>query len=255
MKKFWDSERIVRSTRRKKSAGARVRDGVLEFIVPDWYTAEQVEYVVPRLRKQLTQKLLKKYPPVNLEERADYLNHTYLEGRASFQEIIWVNNQNRRWGSCSRFSGRIRMNSRLQHTPGFVIDQVLIHELVHTFVPGGHSEEFYRWAKRAPHYERAQGYLEAFGEWYNRQPLDEDSTLPSFEPDWGEPKDIFEGDHSDDHSDDPFDGLSEEDKYLLADGDFDDHNRFDDWDAPAPDPTKPLNIIRLSTRDNPNREP
>jgi predicted metal-dependent hydrolase len=41
---------------------------------------------------------------------------------------------------------------------------VLIHEMVHTWIPD-HGTEFHEWADRAPQAERATGYLEAYGRW------------------------------------------------------------------------------------------
>ncbi|MDO4908677.1 MAG: M48 family metallopeptidase [Corynebacterium sp.] len=172
MHPYWDSEKVVRSKRRKKTVGARVKDGELIVSVPDWYTDYQAERALVQMRNQMAIKLNKKFPPLDLKKRAQTLNETFLEGQAKFTDIWWVNNQNSRWGSCSPYSGRIRLSARLQFAPGYVIDCVLIHELVHTFVRGGHNKEFYKWAHKAPHYDRAQGYLEAFGVWAKREPID-----------------------------------------------------------------------------------
>ena len=72
-----------------------------------------------------------------------------------------MSNQNTRWGSCTTGTGDIRISDRLAQVPDYVLDAVIVHELVHTFIPG-HSGEFWRWADRAPRAERAKGYLEAY---------------------------------------------------------------------------------------------
>ena len=46
--------------------------------------------------------------------------------------------------------------------PGWVVDYVLIHELAHLVVPGGHPPEFWAAVRRYPRTERAMGYLEAY---------------------------------------------------------------------------------------------
>ena len=47
--------------------------------------------------------------------------------------------------------------------PDYVVDSVIVHELVHTFVAGaGHGAEFWQWANKVPLAERAKGYLEAY---------------------------------------------------------------------------------------------
>ena len=76
----------------------------------------------------------------------------------------WVSNMTRRWASCSVATGRIRISDRLKEVPGYVLDSVIIHELVHTWIPD-HGPEFHEWADRAPRAERATGYLEAYGRW------------------------------------------------------------------------------------------
>lgn len=96
--------------------------------------------------------------------RAAELNDKYLEGRAEFQSVRWVSNMTRRWASCSVATGRIRISDRLKEVPGYVLDSVIIHELVHTWIPD-HGAEFHEWADRAPRVDRASGYLEAYGRW------------------------------------------------------------------------------------------
>lgn len=96
--------------------------------------------------------------------RAAELNDKYLEGRAEFRSVRWVGNMTRRWASCSVDSGRIRVSDRLKEVPGYVLDSVLIHELVHTWIPD-HGPQFHEWAEKAPQAERATGYLEAYGRW------------------------------------------------------------------------------------------
>lgn len=96
--------------------------------------------------------------------RAAELNDKYLEGRAEFRSVRWVGNMTRRWASCSVDSGRIRVSDRLKEVPGYVLDSVIIHELVHTWIPD-HGPDFHAWAAKAPQVERAAGYLEAYGRW------------------------------------------------------------------------------------------
>ncbi|MDU7286499.1 MAG: M48 family metallopeptidase [Corynebacterium kroppenstedtii] len=66
--------------------------------------------------------------------------------------------------SCSTDTGRIRISHYLKDVPDYVLDQVIVHELVHTFIPN-HSAEFYAWAHRVDYWERADGYLEAYQRW------------------------------------------------------------------------------------------
>ncbi|HKM25168.1 MAG TPA: SprT-like domain-containing protein, partial [Corynebacterium sp.] len=97
----------------------------------------------------------------DLQARAEELNARLLDGRATIGSIRWVSNQKTRWGSCTPSTGAIRITDRLRQVPDYVLDAVILHELVHTFIPG-HGPEFWEWADRAPQAERAKGYLEAY---------------------------------------------------------------------------------------------
>ena len=46
--------------------------------------------------------------------------------------------------------------------PAYVLDYVVVHELAHLVVPGGHPPEFWELVRRYPRTERAMGYLEAY---------------------------------------------------------------------------------------------
>jgi hypothetical protein len=70
-----------------------------------------------------------------------------------------VGNQGSRWGSCTPVDRTIRLSDRLQGMPGWVLDYVLVHELVHLRVPG-HGADFWAEVEQFPRTERARGYLE-----------------------------------------------------------------------------------------------
>ena len=70
----------------------------------------------------------------------------------------WVDNQTSRWGSCTPGDRTIRLSSRLQGMPAWVVDYVLVHELAHLLEPG-HDATFWAWVDRYPQAERAKGYL------------------------------------------------------------------------------------------------
>lgn len=53
------------------------------------------------------------------------------------------------------------MSETLRDVPAYVLDYVLVHELAHLVVPGGHPPEFWEVVRGYPRTERAMGYLEA----------------------------------------------------------------------------------------------
>ena len=156
---------VIRSARRTRTSSARLVEGRIQVRIPAWFSEEQeretVEKLVAKVRKRTTPRRLS---DAQLAERAERLNRTLLDGRACPGSIRWVSNQNSRWGSCTLSTGAIRISDRLQNVPDYVLDSVIVHELVHTFIRGGHSAEFWEWANRAPKAERARGYLEAYQE-------------------------------------------------------------------------------------------
>lgn len=152
------------STRRKKTVAVREEgDG---FLVMSPAAIGEAE--LRRISVELVGKALKSRRQTmgnkELAARAVQLNDKYLGGRATIGEIKFVTNMNTRWGSCSVQSKRIRIAHQLQEVPGYVLDAVIIHELIHTFVPN-HGPEFRKWEARTPELEKAQGYLEAFKRW------------------------------------------------------------------------------------------
>lgn len=154
--------RVIRSARRTRSVQARLVGGVAEIRIPAHFTDTQERDAVTEMLAKLDRKT--KARPLDddaLRTRADSLNKHVLDGQARLGSIRWVSNQRSRWGSCTVSTGDIRISDRLKQVPDYVLDAVIVHELTHTFIPN-HSKEFYEWADKAPHAERARGYLEAY---------------------------------------------------------------------------------------------
>jgi hypothetical protein len=75
---------------------------------------------------------------------------------------ITIRNQRTRWGSCSR-RGAISLNWRLIQTPQFVIDYIILHELMH-LRQMNHSKRF--WAeveKVCPTWREAEKWIRQHG--------------------------------------------------------------------------------------------
>ena len=160
--------KVIRSARRKRTVQARFEgDEVVVRIPASMSAAEEKEAVAGILAKLEKKTSSQDVSEEELLRRARRLNQRVLGGRATLGSIRWVGNQNTRWCSCTTDTGDIRISDRLQHVPGYVLDAVIVHEMVHTFVTG-HGEEFHEWAGKAPQAERARGYLEAYGRWGGR---------------------------------------------------------------------------------------
>lgn len=153
---------VIRSARRTRTVQARLKGERIEVRIPARFTAEQereaVETIVAKVRRKSTSASLS---DAALLSRAHTLNTEVLDGRATIGSVRWSTNQTTLWGSCTTKSGDIRISSRLKQVPDWVVDAVIVHELVHTFI-SGHGPEFWEWADKAPRAERAKGYLEAY---------------------------------------------------------------------------------------------
>ena len=93
--------------------------------------------------------------------RAIELSDRYLVG-ARPVSVRWVTNQTARWGSCSYYSGDIRVSHRLRVVPDWVLDSVLVHELAHLTHPD-HSPAFHKLAGAYPRHEEAGVFLAGYG--------------------------------------------------------------------------------------------
>jgi len=156
----WPVE-IRRSRKRRKTVNAQVKDGVLVVQAPAVMSDRDLEPIIAKLRKRLEAKLVVT-PQTNaeLEKRAQQLNKKYFNGRLQWEELKYVTNQNKRYGSCSPTQRKIRLNHRLASMPEFVRDYVIVHELAH-LEQANHGPKFWELVYNYPLTERARGYLMA----------------------------------------------------------------------------------------------
>src|SRR3954466_11681797 len=94
-----------------------------------------------------------------LMARARALSAAHLDGLPEPLSVRWVDNQHRRRGSCTPADRSIRLSSRLRSMPDYVVDYLLVHQLVHLLEPG-HDDRFWALVARYPRAERARGFLE-----------------------------------------------------------------------------------------------
>ncbi len=152
---------VRRSRRRRRTVSAyRENDGRVVVLVPARFTrAQEAEWVDTMLERLRRSEARRKPSDEKLMARARALSAKYLEGLARPASVRWAANQNSRWGSCTPDDGSIRLSTRLQGMPAWVVDYVLVHELAH-LLEHGHNEHFWRLVERYPRTERARGFLE-----------------------------------------------------------------------------------------------
>jgi hypothetical protein len=151
------------SKRRKKTSEAKWVGGRIVVSLPAHLDVESrrktIDWLVDRLltRHQLQSGLTNE----GLLARAIELSDRYLVG-AHPASVSWVTNQTARWGSCSYYSGDIRVSHRLRVVPEWVLDSVLVHELAHLTHPD-HSRAFHALAGAYPRHMEAGVFLAGYG--------------------------------------------------------------------------------------------
>lgn len=151
---------VRRSARRRRTVSAyRDGDRTVVLIPARMSRAEERRWVSVMLERLARQDSKLRPSDAELLSRARDLSKRFLGGRAQPTSVRWVTNQGSRWGSCTPVDGTVRLSTRLQGMPPWVVDYVLVHELAHLLVPG-HGPEFWAEVARYPRTERARGYLE-----------------------------------------------------------------------------------------------
>jgi hypothetical protein len=153
---------IRTSARRKKTSEARWEGDRIVVYLPAHLDAATRKSTVD----WLVQRLMTRYRfPSSLTndellQRAIDLSERYLIGERP-SSVRWVTNQTARWGSCSYYSGDIRLSHRLCVVPAWVLDSVLVHEVAHLTYPD-HSPDFHRLAAGYPRHDEAGVFLAGY---------------------------------------------------------------------------------------------
>jgi predicted metal-dependent hydrolase len=158
-----DVVEVRRSARRRRTVTAYRELGRTVVLIPAAFSpAEERRWVAQMVAKLQTREERRRRSlggDDELMSRAQALSSAHLDGLAEPLTVRWVDNQHRRWGSCTPADRSIRLSSRLRSMPEYVVDYVLVHELVHLLEPS-HDERFWALVARYPRAERARGFLE-----------------------------------------------------------------------------------------------
>ena len=154
-----DGVEVRRSTRLRRSVTAYGEDGRTVVVVPQRMSRADIAPYVEELVGRLAERERRgRRTDDQLEARAAQLSRRHLEGRAVPTSVRWVTNQRRRWGSCTPADGTIRLSERLVPMPEYVVDYVLLHELVHLLV-ADHGPDFEACMRGYPRLLEARAFL------------------------------------------------------------------------------------------------
>jgi len=157
---------VRRSKRAKRNVTAHRDNEKTVVTVPTRMAKRDIADYVNELVTRLDDRDERATSQALLEQRARRLSKKYLaqdlfETHVVPVSIRWVTNQNARWGSCTPGEGTIRISHRMVRMPAFVIDSVIVHELIHLLI-ADHSEAFYELMNKYPDHEKAKAYLDGF---------------------------------------------------------------------------------------------
>ena len=153
---------VRRSRKRRRTVAAYREDDKVVVLVPARFTrAEEREWVATMVARLERSEKRRRPSDAGLVRRAAGLNAKYLDGLAEPRTVRWVANQNSRWGSCTPSDRSIRLSTRLQGMPAWVIDYVLVHELAHLLEPG-HNPRFWALVAGYPRAEQAKAWLDGY---------------------------------------------------------------------------------------------
>jgi len=157
---------VKRSKRAKRNVTAYRDNDKTVVTVPTRMAKRDIDAYVTELVNRLDDRDERTSSQKALEQRArslsrKYLGQDLLETHKVPVKIRWVTNQNSRWGSCTPDEGTIRLSHRMQRMPSYVIDSVIVHELIHLLVTD-HSPAFYALMNKYPDHEKAKAYLDGY---------------------------------------------------------------------------------------------
>lgn len=163
--------RVVRSAKRKKTISGAWKQDTMVVSVPAGLTEHAERLLVADMVKKVMRKVARGSatdPDAQLAARAREMDAQLFGGRADPSSVSWVSNQNRRWGSASLNSRRIRLSDRLRAMPQWVQDYVLAHELAHLVEPrDGHGPRFKAALSRYPRVHDANIFLSGVSHGYH----------------------------------------------------------------------------------------
>lgn len=169
--------RLITSARRTKTTSVKFSEGMFHLsvpaLMPDADIVRTARGLIAKVKtKQRNAKRARSNPA--LFERALHLARVWLNAEVMPTSVVWSDRQNTRWGSCSVHTGAIRISSKLQEMPQWVIDGVLVHELAHLKYPD-HSQAFRDFTRHYPRMDEADAFLHgvSFAQHYS-----EDKTFP-----------------------------------------------------------------------------
>jgi len=151
---------VIRSKKRKKNIAAFRQGGKIVISIPARLTKAEEREIVPEMIAKIRAKEVAA-PESELVKLAGELLANYAPEIAIRPASVTWRSMNERWGSCTSVDRTIRLASKLQRAPEYVLEFVLYHEAIH-LQHADHGPEFYQFLHRSPRHLEAEAFLAGY---------------------------------------------------------------------------------------------
>lgn len=151
---------VIRSKKRKRNISAYRQGGKIVISIPARLSKAEERAVVPEMIAKIRSKEVAA-PESELMKMADQLLSRYAPEIAIRPASVAWRNMNERWGSCTSVDRTIRLATKLQRAPEYVLEFVLYHEAIH-LQHSDHGEDFYQYLHRYPRHLEAEAFLAGY---------------------------------------------------------------------------------------------
>lgn len=151
---------VIRSKKRKRSISAFRQGGKIVISIPARLTKAEEREVVPEMIAKIRAKEVAP-DETELSKEIDRLLSKYAPEITIRPTSVAWRSMNERWGSCTSVDRTIRIATKLQRAPKYVLDFVLYHEAIHLYIYD-HGSEFQEFLKRYPRHLEAEAFLEGY---------------------------------------------------------------------------------------------
>ena len=151
---------VIRSKKRKRNIAAFRQGGKIIISIPARLSKAEERQVVPEMIAKIRAKEI---APTDSELMAatDRLLSQYAPEITLRPVSVAWRTMTERWGSCTSVDRTIRLASKLQRAPEYVLEFVLYHEAIH-LQHADHGPEFYQFLHRYPRHLEAEAFLAGY---------------------------------------------------------------------------------------------
>ena len=151
---------VIRSKKRKRNIAAFRQGGKIIISIPARLSKAEEREVVPEMIAKIRAKEVA-LDETELMQAADELLSRYAPEISLRPASVAWRAMNERWGSCTSVDRTIRLATKLQRAPKYVLDFVLYHEAIH-LQHSDHGPEFYEFLHRYPRHLEAEAFLAGY---------------------------------------------------------------------------------------------